>query len=227
MADRTDLTVVQDVSPRYTEVAAPSTSLTMQDYVDTLRGLESEFQNMSYPYLLDASGKQDLGGGLFVGITVSQNNLQVAFESRRTPAVDGTVTTGSGTPDERNRQTFVDTGANFITANVQPGSFVVNWTDRSVTDVLKVIDANTLLTKALVNGTDNEFQVTDDYSVWNIVQCRVDGGNLVAVDDVAAAISAIMPTAFTQVILTLSASATISEIANVLTVPKFIALKDL
>jgi hypothetical protein len=114
-----------------------------------------------------------------------------------------------------------------VSAGIQPGSYLVNWTDRSVSDVQRVVDFNTLEVRALQNGTDNDFDIADDYSIWNIVQCRADGGNLVAVDDLAAAISAIRPSAFTQVILTLSSSATISEIDNVLTVPKFIALKDL
>lgn len=227
MADRDDISVIQDVSPRYTEVAAPSTTVSMQDYVDTLRGLESEFENMSYPYLLDASGKEDLGGGVRVGITVEQQNLKLAFEARRTPAATGSATTASGPADERDRQRLIDTGADFVTAGIAPGSFVVNWTDRSISDVVRVISATELEVKGLVNGTDNDFDIADDYAIWNIVQCRADGGNLVAVDEGGANISAILPTAFTQVVLTLSSSATIAEIANVLTVPKFIALKDL
>ena len=227
MATRDDITITQDVSPRYTEVASPSTTVNMQDYVDTLRVLESQFENMSYPYLIDASGKQDLGGGLFVGITVAQQDVQLAFEARRTPAATGSATSASGPADERDRQRLIDTGADFVSAGIAPGSFVTNWTDRSITDVVRVISATELEVKGLVNGTDNDFDIADDYSIWNIVQCRADGGNLVAVDDLAAAISAIRPSAFTQVILTLSSSATISEIDNVLTVPKFIALKDL
>lgn len=227
MAERDDITIVQDVSPRYSEVASPSTTVSMQDYVDTLRVLESEFVNMSYPIMLNASGKDDLGGGLFVGITASQQNLRLAFEARRTPAATGSATSASGAPDQRDRQRLIDTNADFVSANVAPGSFVVNWTDRSVTDVVRVISATELEVKGLVNGTDNDFDIADDYAVWNIVQCRADGGNLVAVDDIGASISAIQPSAFTQVILTLSSSATISEIENVLTVPTFIALKDL
>lgn len=227
MAERDDITIVQDVSPRYSEVASPSTTVTMQDYVDTLRVLESEFRNMSYPIMLNASGKDDLGGGLFVGITASQQNLKLAFEARRTPAETGSATSASGPPDQRDRQRLIDTNADFVTAGVAPGSFVVNWTDRSVTDVVRVISATELEVKGLVNGTDNDFDIADDYAVWNIVQCRADGGNLVAVDDVGASISAILPSAFTQVVLTLSSSATISEIDKVLTIPTFIALKDI
>lgn len=217
MADRDDITVVQDVSPRYAEIAAPSTEIIMQDYVDTLRGLEDDFQNMSYPYLIDASGKEDLGGGVLVAITVEEQNMQLAFQPRFTPAETGFATSASGPPDQRNRQTLTDTAADFVAANVAPGSYLVNWTDRSVSDVLRVISATQLEVRALQNGTDNDFDINDDYTIWNVVQVRTSGGNLVAIDDGAPAstISPILPTWGTQVILTTSSSATIQELDEI------------
>ncbi|KKN96838.1 hypothetical protein LCGC14_0164820 [marine sediment metagenome] len=56
------------------------------------------------------------------------------------------------------------------------------------------------------------------------IQCLVSGGNLVAVDDVGAPISAIEPTAFTQVVTAASSSATSLDI-GALTVAQFLALK--
>lgn len=215
MATRDDITVFQEVSPRFAEIAAPSTEIVMQDYVDTLRGLEDDFLNMSFPFLIQASGKEDLGGGVLVAITVEEQNLQLAFEPRFAPAVTGTVTTASGPPNINNRITFADSAADFVTAGVQPGSYLINWTDRSVTDVVRVIDANTLETRVLNNGTDNEWDLADDYSLWNITQVRTSGGNLVAVDDLDAAISAILPTWGTQVILSTSSSATIQELTEI------------
>ena len=215
MAERNDITVVQDVTPRYAEIAAPSTEIVMQDYVDTLRGAEDDFVNMSYPLLINASGKEDLGGGTLVAITVQEQNLQLAFESRRTPAETGTVTTASGPPSVLDRITFVDTAADFVTAGVQPGSYIVNWTDRSVSDVLRFIDANTLELKTPSLGTDNEYDLADEYTVWNVTQVRTSGGNLVAVDDNGSAIPAILPTWGTQVILTTSSSATLQELEDI------------
>jgi hypothetical protein len=215
MADRDDITVVQDVSPRYAEIAAPSTEIIMQDYVDTLRGLEDDFQNMSYPYLIEASGKEDLGGGVLVAITVEEQELQLAFQPRFTPAETGFATSASGPPDQRNRQTLIDTNADFVTAQIAPGSYLVNWTDRSVSDVLRVVSATQLEVRALQNGTDNDFDISDDYTIWNVTQVRTSGGNLVAVDDVGASISAILPTWGTQVILTTSSSATIQELDEI------------
>lgn len=210
MATRNDITVDYELSPRVATLAAPAAALSLQDYVDTLRVAESSFQGMSFPFLLNASGKEDLGDGVSVAITVQEQNLQLAFEARRTPAIDeSTVTTGSGAPAPTGRYQFTDTASNFVTANVAPGSLVVNWSDRSIGDVVQVIDSDTLEMEALVNGTDNEMQLGDAYSIFNVEQVRVSAGNLTAVDDLAAAINAVQPTAFTQVIVALSSSATL------------------
>lgn len=212
MTTRNDITIDYTLSPRVARIAAPETNLSLQDYVDTLRVAESQFQGMSFPYLINASGKEDLGDGVSVGITVQEQNLRLAFESRRTPAIDeSTVTTGSGAPNLQGRYVFVDTGADFVTAGVQPGSLVINWTDRSMGDVAEVIDANTIRMEALVNGTDNEMGLGDVYSIFNIIQVRVSAGNLTAIDDLAAAINAVLPTAFTQVVVAQSSSATLLE----------------
>jgi hypothetical protein len=210
MATRNDITVDYQLSPRIAVLADPAATLSLQDYVDTLRVAESSFQGMSFPFLLSASGKEDLGDGVTVAITVQEQNLQLAFEARRTPTVDeGSVTTGSGAPNLKGRYTFVDTGANFVTAGVEPGALVINWTDRSMGDVIEVIDANTIRMEALVNGTDNEMQVADVYSIFNVEQVRVSAGNLTAIDDVEAALNAIRPSAFTQVIVAQASSATL------------------
>lgn len=134
MSVRGDITVNWNTSPRIITVASPSTSLNLQDLVDTLRTLEAEQVDLSYDHILDASGKQNLGGGVYVGITVQLYNAQVAFEAR--------------------------TGPSFI-------------------------------------------------------QCSVAGGNLVAVDTSNNTISPIYPTAYTQVTLTSSSSATLQESADI------------
>ena len=216
MAIRDDITVVQDVTPRYAEIAAPSTEIVMQDYVDTLRTLEDDFENMSFPELIQASGKEDLGGGTLVAITVEEQNLQLAFQSRRTPAVDtGTVTTASGPPSILDRIRFSDSAADFVAAAIQPGSYIVNWTDRNVSEVLRVISATELELRTPSLGTDNEYDLNDEYSVWNITQVRTSGGNLVAVDEADLPLPAILPTWGTQVILTTSSSATIQELQEI------------
>jgi len=188
--------------------------LLVQDYVDTTRPFESSFQAMSHPFLISAGGKDDLGGGKLVDITLSEQDLKLAFEARTTPAETGTVTTASGAPTLQGEITFVDTAADFVTAGVDRGSLVINFTDRSIADVIAVDDLNTLTTKTLVNGIDNSFQFGDFYHVFNVEQMTVQGGNVVGLDTLLVPTNAISPTAFTQVVVTLSSSGTIAGLPD-------------
>ena len=133
--------------------------------------------------------------------------MQVSFEARRTPAETGTVTSTAASPIT-GRQIFIDGAATFMSNNVARGSLVINFTDQSIADVVSVDSETQLTTKTLVNGIGNTYDVADVYQVFNIIQCSLIGGNHTAVDDLDAEISPILPTAFTQVLLTLSSSAT-------------------
>jgi hypothetical protein len=131
VAIRNDLTVDWSQSPRIITVAYPSTEITMQDLYDTLRVLEAGFDAIDEPFIVDAGGKEQLGGGVLVGLTVTLQNALLAFEARSGPS---------------------------------------------------------------------------------FVQCRVSGGNLVAIDDVGDYFSSpIYPTAYTQIVLANSSSATLQE----------------
>jgi len=214
MTSRDDLKVDFLEDPRIIEVEAPSTEITMQDLVDTLRDKEAEFTGLPYDKLTNASGKEDLGGGVLVGITTDLQNAQLSFESRRTPAETGTVTTGSGTPIGSplgNTFNFIDSSADFISAGVERGSLAINFTDMSIADVIEVISATELRTRVLQNGTANTWQIGDEYQVFNIIQCNATGGNLVAVDENGSRITPVFPTAFVQVVRTASSSATLQE----------------
>jgi hypothetical protein len=212
VAERTDISVDFNVSPRIIEVAAPSTELTMQDLVDTLRALEDDLpRGLVEPKLTDASGKEPLGGGVSVGITVALQNAQVTFEARTTPAETGTHTGATSTTQ------LIDSAADFVAAGVERGSLIVNFTDQSIADVLEVVDLNTLLIRGtLTGGIGNNFEAGDVYKVWNEVQANIFGGNLTAVDDVDVGISPVFPSAFVQIVRTASSSATITDLDEVI-----------
>jgi len=76
---------IKDLSPRLITVASPSVELSIQDLVDTLREAEHDHENLGFPRLIDAAGKEPLGGGVLVGITATLNNSLVAFEARSGP----------------------------------------------------------------------------------------------------------------------------------------------
>ena len=86
MTARTDLTVDWYASPRIITVLSPSTEITIQDLVDTCRVLEEEYVAMDDDHLVDAGGKENLGGGVKVGITATLRNALVAFETRTGPS---------------------------------------------------------------------------------------------------------------------------------------------
>lgn len=211
MATRKDINVDFNTSPRIIEVEEPSVEVTMQDLVDTLRIAEEGFtKGLAFPKVTNASGKDDLGGGVSVGITTSLQDAKLSFEARRTPAETGAVTTGSVAPVVGNI-TFVDTNADFSAANIVRGSLVINFTDLSVADVFSVDSSIQLTTKILVNGITDTYQIGDVYHVFNIIQVNAQGGNLVALDANNQPIDPILPTAFTQVVRTSSSSATLQN----------------
>lgn len=132
MAIRTDLSVNWNLSPRIITVAAPSTNLSMQDLYDTMR--DGEPTQMDEPRIIAGAGGEPLGGGVAVGLTLTLNNAQIAFETRSGP---------------------------------------------------------------------------------QYIQCYLTGGNLVSVDDVGGQISAVFPTAFTQIVQSNSSSATQTDLAAI------------
>ena len=142
MAVRGDLTVDYTVSPRVVTIAAPSTTITIQDLYDTLQTEQSRVYNSAFPALLNGFGKQDLGGGVRVGVTLELRNTRLAFAARAGPST---------------------------------------------------------------------------------IQCTVKEGNLVATDDAGAVINAIEPSAFTQVVVQQSTSASIA--AGTLSLSKYLALR--
>ena len=127
MTVRSDITIDFTLSPRIITVASPSTTVTIQDLHDTLRNEESRIWNMSFNKVVSSFGKQSLGSGTSVGITMVLQDSKLAFAARAGPSY---------------------------------------------------------------------------------IQCTVTGGNLLAVDANAVSMDPISPTAFTQIVVAQSASAT-------------------
>lgn len=78
-------------------VPAPETTITVQEIYDQARDYEDEPGNMDLSPLVDASGKNPLGGGEFVGITLTLiNDWRLQFEARGGPdTVSCTVSGGN------------------------------------------------------------------------------------------------------------------------------------
>ncbi len=198
------ISVRPELDPRIVRVPiADGTEIMMQTLVDQLRDWEDEPSNMSYPLLIKADGKTDLGGGIFTGITAILQNAQIEFEERITPVSTGTVTAGGGS------STLTDSGATFQADGVVRGAWVVNFTDQSVCTVRTVDSENQLTTTSLVEGSGNTFEISDNYKIWNIIQVEASGGNAVAIDDLGATISSVYTSFGTQVVRTEAVSSSI------------------
>lgn len=73
-------------SPRIITVPeADGDSITVQSLVNQIRVWEHNLENLSYLKLLSAAGKEDLGGGVKVGITAKLENAKLKFADRGTP----------------------------------------------------------------------------------------------------------------------------------------------
>lgn len=212
MTFRNDVTVDWRQSPRLIFVAAPSTEITIQDLHDTLRVLEERpWEGLPYPSIVETAGKEELGGGVTVGLTMKLLNAKLAFQGRKTSTETGTITTADTTG-----YLLTDSNATFVTNGVQPGASIVNLTDGSRATVLRVVSQTVLETDILGDGVDNQFGLGDSYEVQNVTQVTVDGGNLVAVDaDLVTPMDPILPTVGTQVVRTSSSSATLQELLDI------------
>ena len=207
MAELTGIAYTLVTSPRIAESPASVDEVTVQDALDTLSKKQSDIDvigatpGVDNTVLVGGSGKDDLGGGVTVGITSTFDNLQWAFASDYTATESGTATSVGTT-------TLIDLTATFITKGITRGAAIINYDDRSIAEVLEVISETEIRHRVLNNGSNNDWTIGDNYTIHNIIQKSIAGGNQVAKDDLGATISPVFPTAFTQVLLTASSSAT-------------------
>jgi hypothetical protein len=197
MAERADVTVDWGLSPRLIEVALPSVELSNQDMHDTLNSntlqagmADDSLDNMDDDPIIDSAGKEDLGGGVEVGITSTLLDGQVAF-GRTAPRSTTTDTiTSAGTT------TVTAAAATFQSDGVVRGDWVVNWTDQSVSEVLAVLSETQLRvrTPSGVAAATDDYAVNDVISVWEVSECELSGGNTVAVDAVPVSINPLFTT---------------------------------
>jgi len=212
VAERSDVHVEWWRSPRVIVVEAPSITISVQDLVDTIRGiLEPAQESLDDKPLLDAGGKEALGGASLVSITATLQNAQLAFEQRVTVSSTGTTTAGE-TTNGLPGVILTDGLADFVSDLIEPGDVAFNNTDGSLATVIERIDATHVKTYPLTGGSDDTWESGDGYSFYHVVECDIKSGNLVAVDDVGDPIPALISTAFTTVSKESSSSGTTQEL---------------
>ena len=83
------MALVFDKNLKVITVEKPQRELTIQDLHDEIRLFEEKNQNLEVAQIVNASGKQDLGGGIQVGITLELiNDWRLAFEARTDQEVE-------------------------------------------------------------------------------------------------------------------------------------------
>ena len=210
MAIRYDVSVNWYTSPRIITVAAPSLEITIQDLVDTCRYLEEQFSNMSYPHLINAAGKEPLGGGIEVGITATLQNAILQFEGRTC-----LLTSGVATENDSNGVTLTAAGSpngDFITAGVAFGDIVFNVTTGTMAAILEIVSEDTLISQPITGCSVGTWTIGDAYNIYENAVCEVSGGNLVAVDENGDEAVSIFTSPFVNVVRSSSSSATIVDL---------------
>ncbi len=77
--------IVFDRLEKVIEIEAPATEVTVQELLNACRDYEDELSSIDLPQIAYASGKEELGGGVSVGITLQLIDWKVKFEARSGP----------------------------------------------------------------------------------------------------------------------------------------------
>lgn len=106
-----------DKLERIITVESPTTEITMQELINGIRDFEDEFEGMDIAKVADASGKEALGGGVYVGITVTLIDWKLKFEDR--PGPDWVICNATG----GNLVTYDTTLGTYVNP-IEPASYV-------------------------------------------------------------------------------------------------------
>ena len=130
---------------RLITVDSPATGTTIQEIYDTVRDYEDEPGSLDIAHIVDGAGKQELGGGELVGITLTLRNWTLRFEPRPGPDwVQCTVRGGN--------MTFYDTDLDLFGDPITQAAFVSVLIEKSTSPtLLSSIDITEI---ALLHGLD-------------------------------------------------------------------------
>lgn len=122
MAIRTDIISIDwSTSPREVLIAISETEVNVQDLYDTCKHYEALPSGVDELFLCDAGGKEPLGGGVLVGITVSLFNTVYVFADR--PGPDWVICNMTGgnvvgfTDDTRTTELYPRKPSSYVSAD--------------------------------------------------------------------------------------------------------------
>lgn len=122
------MAVIFDKANKLIIIEAPATTITIQELVNAIREWEEELENFDVAKIADASGKEDLGGGLKVGITLKLLGWKLKFADRTGPDTVLCEVTGGNL-------VAVDAAGHFVNP-IEPSSYVTVTKTASVSAAL-------------------------------------------------------------------------------------------
>ncbi len=115
-------------------VESPATEITMQELINGIRDFEDEYYGVDIAKVANASGKEALGGGVLVGITVTLIDWKLKFADRAGPDYILCNATGG------NLVTF-DTGSQLYINPIEPAAYVTVVITASSSATLQELEA--------------------------------------------------------------------------------------
>lgn len=128
------MAVVFDKINQLITVEAPATEITIQELVNAIRDWQDEVQNMEIENIADGSGKEGLGGGVSVGVTLTLLDWKIMFEARAGPTYTLCAISGG------NLVTYDSGTATYINP-VEPSAFVTVTLSSSSSATLQELSA--------------------------------------------------------------------------------------
>lgn len=128
---------------------------------------ETDFQySKRFQAYIEGLGRSNLAG-LISGALSVEGITSATIVENFPPIAGSSISSGSATSADAGGQTLVDTSATFITSGVKKGHAVVNFTDQSLGTVQSVDSETQLTMSALADGTDNQWEIGDNYKIYN------------------------------------------------------------
>ena len=156
------MNIIFDQENKLIIIKSPQTSVTVQTLINTIRDFEDNPEAMDNASLANAYGKQDLGSGMKVGITLELiNNWRIKFEDRNGP--DYILCSVSG--------------GNLVAVNdynnnpIKPSAFTQVTIAQSTSATISEVDMEDIKGAGFQKGVDSLKQISDRAAIIEQIEC--------------------------------------------------------
>ena len=152
-----------DKNSRIITIESPATGITVQNLFNGIRDYEARPDCLEIAKIVDAAGKDDLGGGLQVGITMRLLNWKVKFADRAGPSYEDCEVFGGNllAVDANNQSMNPIQPAAFVTVTVTKAVSAARIADVAEWTQAEKNDLNTTLGQHTTQHTDHSSQLSE------------------------------------------------------------------